>query len=264
MMRKYVLVVVFVLATTAVPIAGGGAAKKSGTLNLRAVLPFESLQTHCPPDVPDALICHSRTGEGVVPGLGQVTETYLFIVGDVRCYLFDAYRALPYPARLSVDGKGDLLLTLAETTDCVPEVLVHRASQAFTVAGGTRAFVGASGSGMLTRIAGLTGGRPGPNLTGEDTWTGTIVVPGLEFDQTAPTISGAVSKLVRAPRKAKWVRVTYQVTATDDVDGSIPVSCRPPSGSFFEIGRRIVTCSATDSSSNMATTRFTVTVRRRR
>src|SRR6266545_918601 len=115
MMRRYLVVVVF-LATTAVPIAGGGAAKTSGTLNLRAALPFESLQTHCPPDVPDALICHSRTGEGVFPGLGHASETYLFMVGDMRCYLFDAYRALAYPARLSVDGKGDLLLTLAETT----------------------------------------------------------------------------------------------------------------------------------------------------
>jgi hypothetical protein len=262
MARKYVVVVVFVLATTAVPIAGGGAARTSGRLNLRAVLQFVSVPANCPPDVPESVICHSRTGEGVVPGLGHATETYLFMADNRTC-LSAAYKVLAYPARLSVDGKGDLLLALAETPECVPEPAVPRASQAFTVTGGTGAFVGASGSGTLTRVAGL----PGARVVGEDTWTGTLVVPGLEFDQidqVAPTIRGATPKTVRAPRKAKRVRVTYQVTATDDVDGPIPVSCRPPSGSRFKIGHTIVTCSATDKTGNTATARFTVTVTRRR
>ena len=90
------------------------------------------------------------------------------------------------------------------------------------------------------------------------------MVPGLEFDLTAPTISGATSKVVRAPLKAKRVRVTHQVTATDDLDGSVVVSCRPASGSRFKIGRTLVTCSATDGGGNTATARFTVAVRRSR
>jgi hypothetical protein len=146
----------------------------------------------------------------------------------------------------------------------VPELAVPRATQAFTVTGGTGAYVGASGSGTLTRVAGL----PGLNVMGEDTWTGTLVVPGLEFevevDRIAPTITGATSKTVRAPRKAKRVRVTYQVTATDDVDGAVAVSCRPASGSRFKIGRTNVTCSAADKTGNTATARFTVTVKRKR
>jgi hypothetical protein len=60
------------------------------------------------------------------------------------------------------------------------------------------------------------------------------------------------------------VRVTYKVTATDDVDGPVPVACRPSSGSRFKIGRTIVTCSASDKTGNTATARFTVTVKRRR
>jgi len=259
MMRRYLVVVMFVLATTAVPIAGGGAARTSGTLNLRAVLQFVSVPANCPPGMSDSVICHSRTGEGVVPGLGRVTETYLFMADNSAC-LSAAYKVLAYSARLSIDGKGDLMLSLAETPECVPELAVPRATQAFTVTGGTGALVGASGSGTLTRVSGL----PGARVLGADTWTGTLVVPGLEFDQTAPVISGATPKKVRAPRKAKRVRVTYQVTGTDDVDGLIPVSCRPPSGSRFKIGRTSVTCSATDKTGNTATARFTVTVKRSR
>ena len=40
------------------------------------------------------------------------------------------------------------------------------------------------------------------------------------FDLTAPTLSGATAKTVRVPKKgAKNARVTFKVTATDDVDG---------------------------------------------
>src|SRR5215210_1015114 len=118
MMRRYLVVVMFVLATTAVPIAGGGAARTSGTLNLRAVLQFVSVPANCPPGMSDSVICHSRTGEGVVPGLGRVTETYLFMADNSAC-LSAAYKVLAYSARLSIDGKGDLMLSLAET-ECVP------------------------------------------------------------------------------------------------------------------------------------------------
>jgi hypothetical protein len=47
-MRKYVVVAVVVLATTAVPVAGGGAGSTNGTLNLRGAVPFVSVQTNCP------------------------------------------------------------------------------------------------------------------------------------------------------------------------------------------------------------------------
>jgi hypothetical protein len=98
-------------------------------------------------------------------------------------------------------------------------------------------------------------------LSGTDTWAGTLVVPGLEFDLTAPTIRGAVSKTVRAPRGARRVRVRYAVSAEDAVDGGVPVTCTPKSGARFPIGRTRVQCSATDSSGNTSTTSFVVTVR---
>jgi len=260
LMRKYVLVAVVVLATTAVPIAGGGAARTTGTLSLRGEVQFVSVRAICPPGVPDSVICHARTGTGVVAGLGRVSETYLFMADRTLCGTAAA-KVLAYSARLSVAGKGDLELAVEGLPECIPELAVPGASpQAFTVTGGTGAYVGASGSGTLTRIA----GAPDLSVTGADTWTGTIVVPGLEFDVTAPTISGATSKTLRELRNAKPVRVRYQVTATDDLDGSVAVSCRPASGSRFKVGRTLVTCSATDGSGNTATARFTVTVRRSR
>jgi hypothetical protein len=88
-------------------------------------------------------------------------------------------------------------------------------------------------------------------LAGHDTWSGTLVVPGFEFDLVPPTITGAADTRVRAPRKAQRIRVRYHVSARDDVDGAVPVACKPKSGSFFRVGRRtIVRCSATDTSAN--------------
>ena len=99
---------------------------------------------------------------------------------------------------------------------------------------------------------------------GSETWTGTLEVPGLTFDLTPPTLSGAKARTVRVPKKAKTARVTFKVTATDDVDRSVPVSCQPKSGSRFKVGRTRVRCETTDTSANTAKAAFTVTVKRRR
>ncbi|MBA3366549.1 MAG: HYR domain-containing protein [Actinobacteria bacterium] len=96
---------------------------------------------------------------------------------------------------------------------------------------------------------------------GNDTWVFTLIVPGLELDLTAPTLGGAASKTVRAPKGVKRVRVLYRVTARDDVDGAVPVSCSPKSGSRFKVGRTVVKCSATDKSASAQTAKFTVNVK---
>ncbi|MCK4659752.1 MAG: HYR domain-containing protein, partial [Phycisphaerae bacterium] len=45
--------------------------------------------------------------------------------------------------------------------------------------------------------------------------------------------------------------VTFaDATATDNCDGVLPATCDPPSGSGFDLGQTVVTCSATDSSGN--------------
>lgn len=45
--------------------------------------------------------------------------------------------------------------------------------------------------------------------------------------------------------------VTFEVSATDNIDGALPVSCSPPSGSTFGPGVTQVVCTASDSSSNV-------------
>lgn len=54
--------------------------------------------------------------------------------------------------------------------------------------------------------------------------------------------------------------VTYLVTASDDRDGLLTPSCRPVSGSRFDLGRRRVTCSATDAAGRTSRASFMVTV----
>ena len=58
--------------------------------------------------------------------------------------------------------------------------------------------------------------------------------------------------------------VTFKVTATDGVDGAVPVSCKPGSGTRFKLGPTRVRCEATDLSGNATRAAFTVTVQRRR
>ncbi len=54
--------------------------------------------------------------------------------------------------------------------------------------------------------------------------------------------------------------VCFTVTATDDHDGDVTVTCVPASGSLFECGSTTVTCTATDSTGHTAHATFTVTV----
>ena len=95
----------------------------------------------------------------------------------------------------------------------------------------------------------------------QNTWTGTLTVAGAEFDTTPPTLAGAAAKTIRVPKTATRARVRYAVTARDAVDGSVPVKCIPPAGSWFGLGQTAVECSATDSSGNTRQATFKVTVK---
>jgi len=55
--------------------------------------------------------------------------------------------------------------------------------------------------------------------------------------------------------------VTFNVSALDAVDGSVPVICSPASGSTFAIGSTVVECSAADFAGNTRNGRFRVVVR---
>jgi hypothetical protein len=167
-------------------------------------------------------------------------------------------KALAYPMRLAVASKGEIHAAVAEAAACVDGESIRTQTQSFTITGGAGIYAGASGSGTLERTLGVqtTSGR-----VGREVWTGTLSVPGLDFDITAPALSGAVNKTVKAKKRAKIARVVFRVTAMDDRDSTVPVTCTPASGTRFKVGRTRVKCSATDSSANTSTASLIVTVR---
>jgi hypothetical protein len=79
-------------------------------------------------------------------------------------------------------------------------------------------------------------------------------------DTTSPALT-AVSPVTATTTNSSGTTVNYTgPTATDLVDGSVPVTCDHPSGSTFPVGQTTVTCTATDSHGNTGSTSFTVTV----
>ena len=233
------------------------ASSSAATLSLRATMGVASTLLRCPPDVPpDGTDCRARSEQGRVPGLGSVSAAYIwsYRLGPPTCPS-ELAKPLATTGRLTVAGKGEFQFALAQGAACVDLESVRNAPQEFTITGGTGIYAGASGSGTVQRSIGMS--------RGSETWIGTLVAPGVEFDVTAPVLSGATSKTVRAPRGAKRVRVTYRVTASDAVDGAVPANCTPKPGSLFKLGRTTVTCSATDTSGNTQTAKFTIVVKRR-
>jgi hypothetical protein len=192
--------------------------------------------------------------------LGFVSESYVFAFENANPVCPRGFgQPLRYPARLTVKGRGDILLTVEGTDRCaeVGTTALLDLPQAFTVSGGPGTFAGASGTGVVTRSdTGL-----GVHGFGTDNWEGTLTAPDFELDLTPPVIKVA-NKVVTAPLGTRSVRVRYRVTATDNLDGAVPVVCSPRSGTLFKVARRTtVRCSAADKSANTTKATFSVTVR---
>jgi hypothetical protein len=257
------LTVLAVSGAIVLPRAAQGDTAALGTLALRFEVPVRYPDAPCPAGSPVNLQCFARTGNAIVPGLGAVAESYDYAFENTPegCPTptdGDSLRLPPTTARLIVAGKGEVDVGTSGT-GCVVRSGTFRPSEPFTVTGGSGIYAGATGGGTVT----TTSYGP-PSFSGADTWTGTLLVPGLDFDLTPPTLSGAHGRTVRVARRLKRVRVAYVVTARDAVDGTLPVGCRPRSRSWFGVGRTRVRCSAADTSGNVGTATFLVTVKRRR
>jgi hypothetical protein len=83
-----------------------------------------------------------------------------------------------------------------------------------------------------------------------------------ENNATAPALGVPTDLKVRANRAGGAV-VSYATSATGVAGVPVTVTCTPPSGSLFPVGRTTVTCVASDGSGNSTTRRFHVTVARR-
>jgi hypothetical protein len=253
----------FVGAGAAPSRAAHGDTVALGTLALRFEVPVRYPGTSCPAGSPVNLQCFARTGSAIVPGLGAVAESYDYALENAPegCPIpaeGDSLLLPPTTARLVVAGKGGIDVNISGT-GCVTRSGNFQPSEPFTITGGSGAYAGASGSGTVT-----TASYGPPSFSGNDSWVGTLVVPGLDFDLTPPVLTGAHSRTVRVSKRLKRVRVAYAVTAVDAVDGTRPVGCRPRSRGWFGVGRTRVRCVATDTSGNIRTVTFVVTVKRRK
>jgi hypothetical protein len=77
-------------------------------------------------------------------------------------------------------------------------------------------------------------------------------------DQDGPSLN--LPKIVTATANSKdGTNVKWQMSAVDNVDGPVPISCDPAPGSHFDVGDTTVLCSASDSAGN--TTRRKLLVR---
>jgi VCBS repeat-containing protein len=83
-------------------------------------------------------------------------------------------------------------------------------------------------------------------ITVKDTRAPLIVVPNKNLIHEATGPSGA--------------QVFFSSSATDLVDGILPLLCNPASGSVFPLGQTIVKCTASDSAGNTASKNFRIIV----
>ncbi len=79
------------------------------------------------------------------------------------------------------------------------------------------------------------------------------------FDVTPPVVT-VPAPITREATSPQGTAVGYSASATDNVDGPLPVSCAPASGSVFPLGTTDVNCSAKDEAGNVGSASFTITV----
>jgi hypothetical protein len=89
--------------------------------------------------------------------------------------------------------------------------------------------------------------------TGQGTFTITVI------DATPPVITVPAAVSVAAASPTGTV-VTFTASAQDGIEGAVPVTCTPTSGSLFPIGNTSVSCAASDTRGNVSAEAFTVTV----
>ncbi len=79
------------------------------------------------------------------------------------------------------------------------------------------------------------------------------------YYETAPVLS-LPADIVTEATGPDGATVSFTATATDLVDGSVPVTCVPASGSVFPVGETTVNCSAVNSAGKQTQGSFKVTV----
>lgn len=148
----------------------------------------------------------------------------------------------------------------AEATSASGAVVTYVAPTGVDVVDGARAVTCSPASGStftLDLVATVTCSASDTRGNSSQT-TFTVTVR----DTTAPTMAGVPTDIVMEATGPSGAIVTYTApTASDVVDGPVPMSCAPASGSTFALGTTTVMCEAADAHANAASATFMVTVR---
>ena len=155
---------------------------------------------------------------------------------------------------VSANTAGEIILPMSDP-DSDPLVV-----QSFT-----------QGSNGAVTLNGITATyTPAANFTGSDSFsytvadgkggsaTGTIVVT---INDTLPPVVSVPANMTLEATGPSGAAASFSTSALDDVNGPLPTSNTPGSGSVFPLGTTTVTASATDSAGNTGSASFTITVR---
>jgi hypothetical protein len=120
---------------------------------------------------------------------------------------------------------------------------------------------------LISRVRITSGAAPLGDRTGEEVavmddflYGEPIPVSSSAADTTPPMIEGPDEVRVYV-KEAGTDAVVYTVQAKDDREGTVNLSCTPPSGSVLILGTHAVSCQATDAAGNVATKNFSLVVR---
>ncbi|MGC2890035.1 MAG: HYR domain-containing protein [Candidatus Acidiferrum sp.] len=167
-------------------------------------------------------------------------------------------------------GASNVFITIQDTT---PPALTLPSNQTLEATGptgavanftasatdivdGTRPVVCAPASGSTFAIGTTTASCSSSDTHGNSSsGSFTIVVR----DTTPPILSAPTNRTLTATSSSGAVAV-FAASATDIVDGAVPVICTPASGSAFPIGTTTVKCTSIDAHGNSSAASFTITV----
>ena len=168
----------------------------------------------------------------------QSTGSFDVTVADTTAPDLD----LPTGIVAEATGPGGAVVTFsAEAADAVAGAV---AADCEPPSGGTFA-IATTGVSCSARDGAGNTATGGFDVTVRDTTPPSLVAPdGLSAEATS----------------AGGAAVTFAVSASDVVDGTVGVTCSTPSGSTFPLGRTEVTCTATDEAGNTGRATFPVDV----
>lgn len=249
----------FPIGTT--PVACSGSEGSTGSFDVRVddsrppvlSIPFDFTVVTSSPT--GEAVSYSASASDVVDGSVPITctppsgSTFPLGTTSVTCTASDS---------TGNTATGGFLLTLASSPDGNPDIVAEAtgpdgAHVTFNT-GDAEDDNGRPGSGNCSPVPGSLFPL-GDTLVNCPSGNFTISV----VDTTPPSLSLPANISVTATSPA-GAAVTYAATASDLVDGSVTVTCTPPSGSTFAIGTTTVNCSASDSRDNTATGSFQVQV----